>query len=147
MKYIYDYILSLFNYSTKKIILPNELEIKKLKNDDSDVYVAEVQFKLTQDSHIDIIFTHKPIQNDSVESISVVAENIANLIVLINNGLLKKELIKVIKDLKKINMNNDKNTLLLDNILFFNNLLQEELKIIKKEIGPLVKPSNVFRSE
>lgn len=147
MKYIYNYILSLFNYSTKKIILPNELEIKKLKNNNNDVYVAEVQFKLTQDSHIDIIFTHKSIQNDSVESISVVAENIANLIVLINNGLLKKELIKVIKDLKKINMNNDKNTLLLDNILFFNNLLQEELKIIKKEIGPLVKPSNVFRSE
>jgi hypothetical protein len=42
-------------------------------------------------------------------------------------------------------MNNDKTTLFLDNILFFNGLLQEELKSIKKENGPLIKPSSVFK--
>lgn len=144
MKYIYNYILSLFDRSKTKIIIPSNEDIQKII--DKDSYVCEIQFKLTADNDIDIIFLNKSVNDDSVGQISTLAENAANLIVLINNGLLKKELLKVIKEMKKINMNNDKVTLLMDNILFFHNLLQEELKSVKKESGPLIRPSNVFRS-
>jgi hypothetical protein len=111
-----------------------------------DKYICEINFKLTPSQEIDIEFVHSDVQTSSVEKIAELAENYANLIVLINAGFLKKQLIDTIKYHKKQNMNNDKNTLLLDNVLFFNNLLQEELKTIKKEHGPLVKPSSVFKS-
>jgi hypothetical protein len=128
----------------KSIIVPvNSQEILESIN---NKYIGEIHFQLTPNDEVDISFIHKDIQNFSVEEISDLAEKLANLVVLINAGLLKKQLIETIKHYKKQNMNNDKNTLLLDNVLFFNNLLQEELKNVKKEIGPLVKPSYVFKS-
>jgi hypothetical protein len=143
MKYIKNFILAFFQ-KKREIIIPDDVNsiLSKLH----DQYICRVNFFLTINEDIDIEFVHCDVQNSSVEEISNLAEKFANLIVLINAGLLKKQLIETIKHHKKQNMNNDKNTLLLDNVLFFNNLLQEELKAIKKEIGPLVRPSSVFKS-
>lgn len=140
INYLINFIKKLF---TKKniIIVPEDI-LDSL----DDNYICEINFKLTTSQEIDIEFVHSDVQTSSVEEIASLAENYANLIVLINAGLLKKQLIDTIKHHKKQNMNNDKNTLLLDNVLFFNNLLQEELKTIKKEHGPLVRPSSVFKS-
>jgi hypothetical protein len=109
-------------------------------------YICEINFKITNNQDIDIEFTHAGVQDSSVEDIASLAEICANLTVLLNNGLLKKQLLNTIKHYKKQNMNNDKNTLLLDNILFFSTLLQDELKSIKKDNAPLIRPSSVFRS-
>lgn len=133
----------LFSKKTKLITNNVEDEFKKINK---EKYVCEINFKVTENQDIDIEFVHKDVQKSSVDDISVLGEICANLIVLINNGLVKKQLLNTIKHHKKQNMDNDKNTLLLDNILFFNNLLQDELKAIKKEIGPLIRPSSVFRS-
>lgn len=108
--------------------------------------ICEIRYKILPNQEIEISFIHKDIQQLSTEKISNIAESCSNLIVMINNGLLKKQLVDTIKYLKKYSMDNAKNTLLLDNILFFNNILQEEIKNIKKDSGPLVRPSNVFKS-
>ena len=142
MKLLYTLLKKLFYKN--KIIIPGPEDIQNITGTES--YVCEISFKLTNENNIDIVFITKEVRDDIVEDISQLAENAANLIVLINNGLMKKELLRAIKDLKKINMNNDKKTLLLDNILFFHNLLQEEFKSSKKDSGPLIKPSSVFKS-
>jgi dynactin complex subunit len=142
MKIFKKIINWIFGQSKSSIIIPDASLIEQLK---TEQYVCEINFQLTESNDIDISFKHNNVSEYSVEQISLLAENCANLVVLINNGLLKKELIGSIKQLKKANMNNDKTTLFLDNILFFNGLLQEELKSIKKENGPLIKPSSVFK--
>lgn len=141
MKNIIAFLKKIFSREKSKIIIANS--VQKI---DSNNYIGSINFRLTPNAEIDIEFNHQDITNSSVEEISSLAESYANLIVLINNGLLKKQLLDVIKIYKKENMNNDKNTLLLDNVLFFNQLLQEELKTIKKETGPLIKPSLVFKN-
>lgn len=143
MKILQSIINWIFGKSKSSIIIPDASIIEQLE---SEHYVCEIHFQLTDSNDIDISFKHNNVSEYSVEQISLLAENCANLVVLVNNGLLKKELIGAIKQLKKANMNNDKTTLFLDNVLFFNGLLQEELKSIKKESGPLVRPSSVFKS-
>lgn len=133
-----------FNKKISPIIIPDPSIIDSLNINES--YVCEISFQLTKDNDIDIGFKHTDVREYSVEEISTLAENCANMIVLLNNGFLKKDLIGTIKHIKKANMNNDKSTLLLDNVLFFHNLLQEELKSIRKESGPLIRPSSVFKS-
>lgn len=141
LKKVYNWF---FNKKTSSIIIPDSSIIDSLNIDES--YVCEISFQLTKDNDIDIGFKHTDVREYSVEEISTLAENCANMIVLLNNGFLKKDLIGTIKHVKKANMNNDKSTLLLDNVLFFHNLLQEELKSIRKESGPLIRPSSVFKS-
>ncbi len=143
MKIFKSIINWIFGKTKSSIIIPDISMIEQLE---AEQYVCEILFQLTKSNDIDISFKHNGVSDHSVEQISLLAENCANLVVLINNGLLKKELIGSIKQLKKANMNNDKTTLFLDNVLFFNGLLQEELKSIKKESGPLVRPSSVFKS-
>lgn len=141
LKKVYNWF---FNKKISSIIIPDSSIIDSLNIDES--YVCEISFQLTKDNDIDISFNHTDVREYSVEEISTLAENCANMIVLLNNGFLKKDLIGTIKHIKKANMNNDKSTLLLDNVLFFHNLLQEELKSIRKESGPLIRPSSVFKS-
>lgn len=136
ISYIKKFLYRLFSEKKQEII-----EDKNLKD-----YICEVNFKLTPDQNIDIEFLYDNVKDSSVDEISILAETCANLIVLINNGLMKKDLLNTIKNNKKQNMNNEKNTLFLDNVLFFNNLLQDELKAIKKDNGPLIRPSMAFRS-
>jgi hypothetical protein len=144
---IYSYLKKIFNevfyYKKNQILIPSKNEIL---NPISSEHICELNFKLTKNEEIDIEFIHSEIDNLSLDEISSLAEKYANLIVLVNNGLLKKQFLSTIKKYQKRNVNNSKITLLLDNILFFNNLLQQELKIIKKENEPLVRPSSVFRS-
>lgn len=144
LSYLKKLVNTLFCKKTKLIIDNVEDEFKRI--DQAEKYICEINFKVTENQDIDIEFIHRDVQKSSVEEISTLGEVCANLIVLINNGLIKKQLVNTIKHHKKQNMDNDKNTLLLDNILFFNNLLQDELKAIKKENGPLIRPSSVFRS-
>lgn len=141
--YLTNIFRKLFNQKTNIIIDDLQSQLEDLTK---EKYVCEINFKVTDKQDIDIEFVHAGVQDSSVENISSLAEVCANLVVLINNGLLKKQLLNTIKHYKKQNMNNDKNTLLLDNILFFNTLLQDELKNIKKDNGPLIRPSAVFRS-
>lgn len=136
ISYIKKFLYKLFSQKKQETI-----EDRNLKD-----YICEVNFKLTSDQNIDIEFLYDNVQDSSIDQISILAETCANLIVLINNGLMKKDLLNTIKNYKKQNMNNEKNTLFLDNILFFNNLLQDELKAIKKDNDPLIRPSMAFRS-
>lgn len=140
------FIQKLKNYLNKrvdtKIIIPDSNSTYQLGSE----HICELTFKLTKNDEIDIEFIHSDISEMSVDEISAIAEKYANLIVLVNNGLLKKEFLATIKNYKKKHINSSQVTLLLDNILFFNNLLQQELKIIRKEYEPVIRPSSVFKS-
>jgi hypothetical protein len=141
--YIKQKLKSLFYSSSTPIITPSITDIKSIiKNN----YICELSFKLTKNEEVDIEFTHIDINDLTPEKILSIAEKCANLIVLVNNGLLKKQFLSTIKKYQKNNTNNSQTTLFIDNILFFNNLLQQELKIIKKENEPIIRPSNVFKS-
>lgn len=111
-----------------------------------DGHICQLSFKLTPNEEIDIEFLHSSVDDMSPEEILFISEKYARLIVLINNGLLKKQFLDTLKSYQKKQINNEKNVLLFDNIIFFNSLLQKELKYLQKENGPLVKPSSVFRS-
>lgn len=121
-------------------------EIIKSKEPEKEKYLCEINFKLLYSNQIDIEIINADISKSSIDDISTIAENCANLMVLLNHGLLKKELINTIKHKKKKNMDNEKITLLCDNILFFHNILQEELKSLRKESGPIIRPLDAFRS-
>jgi short-subunit dehydrogenase involved in D-alanine esterification of teichoic acids len=140
------FIKKLKNYfdikTESKIIIPDNNTIDELDSE----HICELKFKLTKNDEIDIEFMHSDISDMSSDEISAIAEKYANLIVLVNNGLLKKEFLATIKNYKKKHINNSQMTLLLDNILFFNNLLQQELRIIRKEYEPMIRPSSVFKS-
>jgi hypothetical protein len=139
-------LLKIIQFITKlfykpKILVPSKEQLLSLEDD----YACEINFKVTYDQNIDIEFIHPSVQESSIEDISLLAETCANLVVLLNNGLFKKDILTLIKNRKKQHMNNEKNTLLLDNILFFSNLLQDELKNAKTANSPLVRPSAAFK--
>lgn len=144
IKYLKNYFLSFFRDKKQTIIIPTKEIIDNVLSEND--YICELNFKLTKNEEIDIEFLHSSVDNMSSDDILHIAEKYANLIVLVNNGLLKKQFLSTIKKYQKNNTNNSKITLLLENIFFFNNLLQQELKIMKKEYEPLVRPSSVFKT-
>lgn len=145
IRYILNFFSKIYETLVPKrspIIIDSNLDTKIFSD-----YFCELNFRLSKTSdEIDIEFLYPDSSSMSVEDISKTAESCANLIVCINSGLLKKQITKLLIDHKKHHMNNDKTTLLLDNILFFQKILNEELANIKKTNGPLIKPSTVFRS-
>jgi hypothetical protein len=142
-KLLAKYFSFLWRSPDKKILsVPKDYDLSILDNN----YICQLNFKLLPNEEIDIEFLHLDTESMGVEDILVISEKYARLIVMINNGLLKKQFLNTLKSYQKEQADNDKNVLLFDNIMFFNNLLQKELKLIQKENEPLVRPSSVFRS-
>lgn len=144
-KFLSKYLSFLFGRAqSTEVVVPSKEDLEKLSVQEN--YICELSFKLTENEEIDIEFLHSGVDDMSPEEILLISEKYARLIVLVNNGLLKKQFLNTLKSYQKKQINNDKNILLFDNIIFFNTLLQKELKYFQKENEPLVRPSSVFRS-
>lgn len=110
--------------------------------------IISLTFELIEDStKIDISCQLPDISTFTVEEIVILAENYANLLVRVNNGLLKKEIVKMIEDTYDDSQIEHK--LLADNILVFCDLLQVEYDKQKLNMNnnPIIKPMAVFKHE
>lgn len=138
MKYIiqkiYQKLSDFFNKKPASIPTPNN--------------TTSLTFELIEDStKIDISCQLPDISTFSVEEIVILAENYANLLVRVNNGLLKKEIVKMIED--TYDNSQIEHKLLADNILVFCDLLQVEYDKQKLNMNnnPIIKPMAVFKHE
>lgn len=110
-------------------------------------YIGAIAFKLTEANEIDILYSLPSTEDKTSDQILNNAEQYAKFLMLINQGYLQEDIIKIFqKNIKPDDQPNDH--LLLDNILVFWGMAEiEEVKRLNKQIKkqqPLVRPSVVF---
>lgn len=111
-----------------------------------DMIVGSIRFILKDNNKINISCELPSTNTKSPEEISKIAENYAKFLLSITDISSIEEIAKQLKD--KTKNQNPETVLLVDNILFFEQLLmQENQKKIYQELfskEPLIKPSSVF---
>jgi len=140
IKQIVSYLVSLLN--TKPNITPSSK-----KEIDDDESIGAVTFKLNKDKTIDISCYTPEISSLSVGSMTKLSEDYAELLSLINDGILAPKIVKFINGIID-KAEDEREKLFLENILVFWGLSHvENLKTKRsKSNHPLVRPSAVFRS-
>lgn len=112
-------------------------------------YIGSIKFLLKKTNEIDIICSVPKPEIDNVENISLLAEKYAWFLLNITDGIIVDDIIKKLKHDDSLESDHDHaQTLFIDNVLFFWNILSQEnqKKIYKKLCSnePLIKPSTVF---
>jgi|TARA_B100001094_G_C18189208_1_gene806001 hypothetical protein len=104
-----------------------------------------ISFYLTDSSDIDIICNISDINFENLDEITIFAEKYAELLVLLNNGLLKYQILEIISEYSK-DQTDDKlnNKLFADNILSFYRVIENKVQHAKKTKKPLIRPIEVF---
>ena len=140
IKQIVSYLVSLLN--TKPNIAPSSK-----KEIDDDETIGAVTFKLNKDKTIDISCYTPEISSLSVGSMTKLSEDYAELLSLINDGILAPKIVKFINGIID-KAEDEREKLFLENILVFWGLSHvENLKTKRsKSNHPLVRPSSVFHS-
>ena len=138
IKQTFSYLVSLFRKQSD-IKLPVEKE--------DDEYIGSVTFKLNKDKTIDISCYTPEVSSLSVGSMTKLSEDYAELLSLINDGILAPKIVKFINGIID-KAEDEREKLFLENILVFWGLSHvENLKTKRsKSNHPLVRPSAVFRS-
>jgi hypothetical protein len=143
---IYEKFLTLLKINSSQKIEPDiENTTKKNITDNGSVI-----FGLYEDNYISMLVNTPDISdtNNDQNALLDQAENYANFLVYITNGLVHDQIInlveKTMKDTKDLNKK-----LFLQNVLYFFPILENELeKDLTKNISknlPVVRPLNVFR--
>jgi hypothetical protein len=138
MKQIYQIYKKLLN------LLFKSEPIKQIESDQIvyDKDLGTISFSITSNSDIDISCTIPDLENSNSDDIIKLSEKYAELLLLLNRGLFKKQILKI---LKQHDTENIKSKLFIDNIIYFYPLLNEELNKAVKANRPLVRPSSVFK--
>ena len=134
---IYKNILKFF--SKKQII-----QEKRIKNDTE--YIASIEFSLTDNEELDIVYKLPDTKTLTLDNITSLSEQYANLLVGINGGNFKADMIAILEKTKKDN-EDPQQQLLADNILSFWSILHVINEQNKQQISnkPVISPSSVFR--
>ena len=135
IKNLFKQIISYFKRSEK-------IELKEKEDLES---IGGITFKLNSDSTIDISCYIPETKNLSVEQMTTLSENYAELMLYINEGFLTPKIIEFIKgSIKETDFEQDK--LFFENVLVFCTMHHvEHLKNKKaKSNQPLIRPSSVF---
>ena len=124
----------------------DETKNNKTETDKQEA-VGGITFKLNDDQTIDISCYIPETQNLSVDNITSMAENYAELLMYINDGLLSGKIINFIKEtIKKSEHEQDK--LFFENVLVF--WVMHHVEHLKEEKSksnqPLIMPSRVFNA-
>jgi hypothetical protein len=139
-----------FSRIYKKLLTFYKSKYKKHNLEKKESYIGYISFKLKDNDDIDILYATPDIQNVPTESIADLSEKYAKFLCDINDGILINEIIETLTKNKK-DSDSEKNTLLIDNILFFWALTHiENEKAIKKQEKsgqPMIKPLDVFKTE
>lgn len=112
---------------------------------ETDKYIGAITFKLTKDKIVDISCYIPEVKDISVNKLTKLSEEYAQLLVSINDGLLASKIVDLINDLME-ESETDQEKLFMENILVFWSLLHvEHLKNKKnKSSQPLIRPISVF---
>ncbi len=117
----------------------------KYKKDEKYSDNIGISFYLTDSSDIDIVCHIDELKFENLDSLVVCAEKYAELLVLLNHGLLKYQILEIISEYSKqqdeIAMSNK---LFADNILSFYNIINNKVRKAKNTKKPLIRPSQVF---
>lgn len=111
------------------------------KNKNQDEYSLTISLK--PDYNIDIKFNYPDLENCDDYSIPNIAERYAQLLLYINSVALKYKLQDYIEEKSKLT-DNTKQKLFLDNIVFFHDVMLQEIGSKKHKNEPLIRPSMVF---
>lgn len=124
----------------------SETAISKNKDMADEECVGAITFKLNKDKTVDISCFTPEIESLSVGSMTKLSENYAELLSLINDGILAPKIVEFINGVID-KSNNDQEKLFLENILVFWGLSHvENLKKKRaKSNQPVIRPSAVFR--
>jgi len=130
----------------KKIF--NQLESKKIDKKQSIDNIGSFSLRLTSDSNIDILCSLPDITNKSNEEMLILAEEYAKFLLYITQPeLIKNDILDFLSD-KAEKTRDPEYKLLLDNILIFwevfNNEYKKRKKNTIKDDLPLIRPISVF---
>jgi hypothetical protein len=140
IKQVFSYLVSLFSIKSK-----TDRSVKKETDDEDSIGV--VTFKLNKDKTIDISCYTPEVSSLSVGTMTKLSEDYAELLSLINDGILAPKIVKFIDGIID-KAEDEQEKLFLENILIFWGLSHVEnlKKKISKSNHPLIRPSSVFRS-
>lgn len=134
MKQIYQIYKKLLN-----LLFNRSPVIENIKDND---HIGGINFNMTKDFDIDIACSIPDLEYSNSDDIIKLSEKYAELILLLNCGIFKKQILKILKD---YNTDNIKSKLFIDNIIYFYPILNDELNKAIKSNKPLIKPSSVFK--
>lgn len=134
----------LSRFQTSAIEKPNENTIEKQQPSPiipDKKFLCSLNFELGFDGLINITCYWPELENLNEPAIKLIAEQYAQMIYLIDNGLAKKDIIDTLYDVHKANNAYD--------IFFVQEVLDKWVeyydKVQSKSLKPLIKPSNVFK--
>ena len=132
----YKKLLSFFKPSPEKLIKENQFNIGNLL------------FKFTDSLDVNITCEIPSVETLSLEEIGELSEKYAELIVYVNNGLFKEEILKILKNNAK-KTDDPKEILYINNVITFCDIIHNELIKVKSKLKgdqPLIRPSSVFKN-
>jgi len=142
MNLIYQIYQKLFNVFNKK-----RSSEQKDQDTEEPKYLGGVFLKITEDLEIDIGCVLPDVQGLSTDEISNISEKYAELLIMINSGIFRNQMFDMIKNKTKTIEDDDiKEQLFIDNLLFFDKILTQELNKATKNNKPLIRPVSVFKN-
>lgn len=132
----------------KLLTLFNNKSVKQPKNIVDFINESSVLFSLYNNCDIVTLVNVPDTSNCEIDELTLKAENYANFIVHITNGLIYDQIINLLNNKIKTSENIN-NKLFLENVLYFIPLLEKDLenKLLYnlKTNDPMISPLNVFR--
>lgn len=126
------------------------IENKKIEDNNTKTKnLTNISFILADNDNVDIICGLPDIKNESPENIAEQAEKFAEVLLCVNEGLFKSEIVNILNEKHKTE-NDPIQKLLIENILNFWLLLNDHYKKEKNKLDkkrskmPLVRPLLVF---
>lgn len=105
-----------------------------------------IQFSIDKDDTVDVLFNIGYQENLNVADIVTVSEKYAQLLLTINHGGFKSQILNILKDESK-RSDDEKKILMIENILSFYDILKREmLKSSPLYNQPIVAPSMAFKT-
>jgi len=142
--------MNLINWLKKLFKNSNPIENKKIERDNSiKKHITNISFVLADNDNIDIICSLPDIKNKNPEEIAEEAEKFAEVLLCINEGLFKNEIVNILNEKHKTE-NDPIQKLLIENVLNFWLLLNDHYKKEKNKLDkkraktPLIRPLLVF---
>lgn len=141
MKFI---IWKIYKRAIRFFSRPKNPVVKREKNETE--YIASIEFSLTDNEELDIVYKLPDTKMLTLDDITSLSEQYANLLVGINGGNFKADMISILEKTKK-DTEDPQQQLLADNILSFWSILHviNEQNKHHSSNKPVISPSSVFR--